>query len=177
MACRRATPRWACRARASPCTPPSPRAREGSPSSTGPTRTTTCRPRPSHVTPPLRAKGEASRRSEAKRVMDAKRCFIMFLWEEVHAFICSYFKQAHSRGLHCHTFCPSECCRHAANVFSINIYLYILEGLILMFFFFFFFRCWPVCAQCEATSPFSPTSPHQQSSQYHGLLAHLLAAC
>lgn len=67
MACRRVTPRWACRARASRCTRPSLRASGGSPSSTDPTRTTTCRPRRCRGTPPWRAKGEASRRSEAKR--------------------------------------------------------------------------------------------------------------
>lgn len=58
MVCRRVTPLWARRVPASPCTPPSPRAREESPSSTARTRTTTCRPRRCHGTPPSPAKGE-----------------------------------------------------------------------------------------------------------------------
>lgn len=58
MACHRVTPRWVRRVQASPCTPPSPRARGESPSSTAPTRTTTCRPRRFHVTPPSPVKGE-----------------------------------------------------------------------------------------------------------------------
>ena len=58
MVCHQVIPLWARRVQASPCTPPSPRAREESPSSTVLTRTTTCRPRPSRGTPPSPAKGE-----------------------------------------------------------------------------------------------------------------------
>lgn len=58
MACHQVTPRWARRVQASPCTPPFPRAREESPSSTVRTRTTTCRPRRPRATPPSQAKGE-----------------------------------------------------------------------------------------------------------------------
>lgn len=58
MVCHRVTPHWVCKVQASPCTPPFPRAREESPSSTARTQIMTCRPRPSPVTPPSQVKGE-----------------------------------------------------------------------------------------------------------------------
>lgn len=66
MACHRVTPHWVRRVLASPCTPPSPRAREESPSSTALTRTTTCRPRRFHATPPSPVKGETRQARQKK---------------------------------------------------------------------------------------------------------------
>lgn len=69
MACPQVTPRWVRRVQASHCTPPSPRAREESPSSTALTPTTTCRPKLSHETPPSLVKGETQneRQKELKK--------------------------------------------------------------------------------------------------------------
>lgn len=115
MACLRVTPLWAHRVQASPFTHPSPRARDESPSSTAPTRTTTCRQRRSHVTPPSPAKGETQKQRVRGKEhvcvhlndVSIKKasyllCFLSFLSN------CPFPPQAHSRRLYCHTFCSSE---------------------------------------------------------------------
>lgn len=115
MVCRRVTPHWVCRVQASPCTPPFPRAREESPSSTARTQIMTCRPRPSHVTPPSQVKGETQGGKQKQWqkwgvfMCLSKEILLEFMLSPVFfIFFWPYIFQAHSRGLHRHTFCSSE---------------------------------------------------------------------
>lgn len=184
MACRPVTPLWARRVQASPCTPPSPRVRGESPSCTAPTRTTTCLPRRSRVTPPSPAKGEAQEDRLKEWVKAGGSMYSMWApkwwywlreidWDEFPSPLTLTF---------------SFPCRHTAEDFIVTPFAQVSPSLHLstspfsdIYVWWWFkvhfsagishdavscLRYSPVCDQYGATSPSLPTSPRQQSSQY-----------